>query len=125
LWSQQVFASLPDNQPSCFVVTAASRGHERIVGPIVEVIRAGATCHANRQLLTLWQFENLWRASAPQFHAAFRRAYNRVGPALARRITSPWLADIVFLVLKPAEILARIALSTANQETAYEPCQMD
>ena len=58
LWSQNIFASLPDTQPQgCFVVTAAGRGHRRLVGPFVEIERGGKRRRANRQLITLWEFE--------------------------------------------------------------------
>jgi hypothetical protein len=110
-WSRHVYASLPDvAPPGCFVVTAASRGHRRVVGPLYAVRRGGQTRYANQQLITFWEFESLWRAFAPRSHAFFRRCYNRFGPWLARRITSPWGADIVYLALKPAEIVARGAL---------------
>jgi hypothetical protein len=39
-----------------------------------------------------------------------RFVYDIVGPVLARRLTHPFLADIAYLSLKPAELLARFAL---------------
>jgi hypothetical protein len=109
-WSRQIYESLPDNPPSCFVVTAAARGHESVVGPFVEVRRRGRVRRANQQLLTLWQFEALWQVSAPRSHQIFRRAYNVIGPAVARRIVLPWLADLAYLCLKPVEFFAVAAL---------------
>jgi hypothetical protein len=38
---------------------------------------------------------------------AFRRVYNKIGPVIARNISSPFLADALFLALKPAEFFAR------------------
>jgi hypothetical protein len=110
LWSRSYYASLPENPPSCFVVTAASRGHREFVGPFVEVAHRGRKRPANHQLMTLWQFEALWCTRAPASHAAFRRAYNRFGPAMAQQITSPWLADAAYLALLPAELLAGLAI---------------
>jgi len=107
MWSRKTFAVLPDQAPSCFVVTAATHGHESLVGPFMEITHHGRPHRANKQLLTLWQFEELWRSRAPGSHAAFRRVYNVCGPAVARRIASPWVADLTYLVLKPVEILAR------------------
>jgi hypothetical protein len=107
IWARKTFSALPDQPPSCFVVTAASRGHEPLVGPFEQIIHHGRPHRANRQLLTLWQFEELWRSRAPGSHAAFRRVYNLAGPAVARRITSPWLADLTYFALKPVEWVAR------------------
>jgi hypothetical protein len=109
VWSRRTYEALPDQAPSCFVVTAATRGHRRFVGPFVEVTHRGHLVQANQQLMTLWRFEALWRARTPRSHARFRRAYNRAGPAIARSITSPWIADLAYLALKPAEFLAGFA----------------
>jgi len=52
----------------------------------------------------------LWSRRFPRSHALGRKIYNRCGPVIARRISSPWLADLVFLVLKPGELFAAIVL---------------
>lgn len=112
-WSRHLYASLPDKAPDgCFIVTAAGRGHAEFVGPHFEIEHNGHRRLANQQLLTLWQFENLWRAQFPSSHAFFRKIYNRVGPIIARRISSPWLADLTFIALKPMEWLAWLCLRT-------------
>lgn len=116
LWSQNTFASLPDQAPSgCFIVTAAGRGHRKLVGPFVEIERGGRRLHANQQLLTLWQFENFWRNRAPRSHQIFRRGYNRFGPFIAAQIESPWLADFAYLALKPVELAARLVTAAPNK----------
>jgi len=113
-WSHNLYESLPNKAPSdCFVVTAAARGHESIVGHFFKIHHSGRIRQANRQLITLWQFEALWRARAPLSHALFRRAYNRLGPAVAGQITSPELADLVHLAIKPVELLAALAVKGA------------
>jgi hypothetical protein len=117
-WARYAYAALPNQPPSCFVVSAAMQGHPRLVGPFFETSRAGRSLMANRQLLTLWQFEALWRDRFPRSHSCFRRAYNRFGPSLARRITSPWAADLVYLALKPAQFLAELA-TTGWEYGAY------
>jgi hypothetical protein len=65
---------------------------------------------ANQQLRVLWQFEAVWRNRFPRSHSAFRRFYNHIGPAVARRINSPLRADLAYLALKPAEFLAGLIL---------------
>jgi hypothetical protein len=108
LWSVATYKSLPDYDPSCFVVTAASRGHEAFVGPFTEIVHHGRKQRANQQLIIFWQVEALWGRRAPRSHRCFRRIYNRVGPVIARRMTSPWLADAVCAALKPLEWTANL-----------------
>ncbi|MBT5611257.1 MAG: hypothetical protein HN742_02050 [Lentisphaerae bacterium] len=105
-WSKNHYLSLPDNPPDCFVVTAALRGHEPIVGPFSDVERRGVPRIANSQLATFWKFERLWSLHCPRTHRLFRGTYNRVGPQIAARITSRITADLVYLLLKPAEAFA-------------------
>ena len=109
LWSRHLYDLLPDKAPDgCFVVTAAGRGHAKFVGPHFGIEHKGQRRLANQQLVTFWQFENLWRAQFPHSHVLFRKIYNRVGPVVARRISSPWLADLTFVALKPVELVARL-----------------
>lgn len=117
-WSYKHYLALPDHPPGdCFVVTAASRGHRRFVGPFLLVAHRGQQRMANQQLATLWQFENLWRSFAPCSHAIFRSIYNRIGPVIALGIVSAWFADVVYVVLKPVEIGARLSLNLAAIHT--------
>lgn len=110
LWSESVYSGLPD-APACFIVTAAGRGHRRLVGPHMDVQHHGRRIQANRQLMTLWHFEELWRQRAPGSHAGFRRWYNQFGPVVAAQIQTPWLADLAYVAIKPAEWMARLAIS--------------
>jgi hypothetical protein len=114
-WAKKTYLGLPDKAPDCFVVTAAGRGHETIVGPFVQVMRHGQSRRVNRQLITFWQFETAWSARAPRSHAAFRRAYNRIGPVVAAKINSPIAADVAYGALKPVEFAARIALTVLEK----------
>jgi hypothetical protein len=112
LWSRSQYKALPEH--GCFVVSAASRGHRRLVGPFTTVVHRGCCVEANRQLMTMWDFEKWWQVNAPRSHTCFRRFYNRVGPMVARQIGSRWTADLVYLVLKPLEIGASLAVSSAE-----------
>jgi hypothetical protein len=111
VWSWKTYQNLPEHPPaSCFVVTAAARGHRKIVGPFIQLTRRGHYRTVNRQLAIFWQFEAMWSACSPASHRVFRNVYNRVGPFLARKINSPWRADFVHLVLRPAEFMAHLVL---------------
>ncbi len=101
--SRRVFESLPDQQPECFVVTAAMRGHASIVGPFHTIHRHGQERRVNRQLMAFWAFEAVWSARMPRLHGAVRMIYNRIGPLVAKRMTTAWIADAVYLALKPFE----------------------
>lgn len=123
-WSRTVFESLPNEAPKgCFIVTAACRGHQHLVGPFSEVQHNGRKVRANRQLQTFWQFEKTWHEQLPLSHNLFRNIYNRVGPVIAGRIQSSWMADAVYLALKPMEIVARQINRQIKEH--YELQQMD
>jgi len=110
IWSKKNYLSLPDNPPDCFVVTAALRGHESIVGPISEFERHGTYRRANSQLKTFWHFESLWKSLSPRTHRAFRCFYNWIGPIIAGLIKTQITADIAYLTLKPFETIANLII---------------
>jgi hypothetical protein len=98
--AMQFYEQLPNQPPpSCFIVTAASRGHWWLV----RTWRDDSGCIVNRQLLTFWQFEAILSAKVPQLHRVLRSIYNGFAPTVARLIVFPWMADIVYLLLKPVE----------------------
>ncbi len=102
-------AMLPETTPAlCFVVSAAARGHRRLVGSMP--VHAGVVL--NRQLRTLICAELALAYVAPRLHRALRQGYNRVGPALARQIRHPLAGDVAYLCLKPLEWLAALGLRT-------------
>lgn len=118
LLSYLQYRGLPEHPPSCFVVTAASRGHARLVGPFAQVSRRGRPRFANRQLLVFWAFEEAWRRRHPRSHRRFRTLYNAWGPRAARGIRHPLAADAVFLALKPLETLASLVLALDASRTS-------
>ena len=103
LWARSYYEDLPEQPPACFVVTAASGGSPALVGPFVEIERAGLRRRANRQLLRLWRFEAFWRSRSPATHRRFRSFYNRVGPLVASRIRTRGGANLMYVLLKPFE----------------------
>jgi len=115
LWSRSLYTSLPSQEPGCFIVTAAGRGHAAFVGRHIEIERNGRSLLVNQQLVTFWQFENRWQNFSPRSHRIFRCGYNRIGPVIAARIKSQWLADSIYLALKPLELVANLANATLGQ----------
>ena len=120
VWSKNIYASLPETSSRCFIVTAAGRGHRKLVGPSLAIQHGERWVHANHQLITLWQFEKLWRSHAPHSHGCFRGVYNRLGPVIARQIRSPWLADAAYLAIKPVELAAKLAILVSEKSTNLE-----
>ncbi len=107
IWSKVTYQGLSNTAPEgCFIVTAASKGHERLVGPFSNIERRGTVRVVNRQLLIFWRFEALWQKRFPRSHRDFRRIYNQVGPLVAQRVRSKFIADAVYLLLKPFEVIA-------------------
>ena len=113
--AMKIFDALPPERPAgygdCFVVGAAARGHAAFVGsrfdPALQKI-------VNRQWRTLRAFEDRIAERRPVFHRSMRGLYNRMGPPVAARVGSPLAADIVYVLLKPIEWLARLYLAASN-----------
>ena len=104
----KIYEDLPDEMPDhCFVVTAATKGHRNVVHTWFD---ADDDRLLNQQLLTFWKFEHLLKLQTPKFHWLIRRIYNRIGPVVARLIVFRWQADLVYLLLKPAEWIVRVGL---------------
>jgi hypothetical protein len=108
LLAKAKYESLPDSLPSdCFIVTAASNGHSRIV----KSFTCSATGHiTNTQLITFKRFEYFWKDTFPRSYSTFRIVYNYIGPKIASCIKSKILADIMYIILKPIEIICQIII---------------
>ena len=110
------FAALPPERPAgygdCFVVSAAARGHPRIVGSHYDPQLERTV---NRQWRTLRAFESQLELHQPALHFRLRGLYNYIGPRIAARVRSPLTADFMFLLLKPIEWFARLYLSISSR----------
>ena len=105
--SLEEYSRLPLEDPgTCFVATTACRGHRRLVGSHI----AANGSWLSPQLQRLKAFEILIRTLLPGPHRFLRILYNAVGSRIARRVKSPWVADVCYLVLKPAEWIAFLLL---------------
>jgi hypothetical protein len=108
------YAQLPTTAPhGCFVCTAAAGGHPRFVRSEVVHSTVWGPQRVNDQLRYLKAFELLLLRLCPGAHAGCRRIYNRLGPRAAAWLRHPLAADAGYLLLKPAEWLARLCLILA------------
>lgn len=112
-----IYSQLPTEPPQgCFVVTAAAHGHVWLVGSR----RAGNTGRlVNRQLVRIKTLELVIQAVCPKLHRRLRAAYNVVGPPVARQLKNRFLADVMYLLLKPVELaawLTGLVLRLGNEE---------
>jgi hypothetical protein len=110
--SLEAYAELPVNPTGdCYVASAAAYGHPRLVSSETCVTSSGGIVPVNNQLRTLKAAELTLRALTPSGHRIARCVYDRLGPLAARRLANPYLADLVYLALKPAEWLSFLILA--------------
>lgn len=99
----EVYASLPETPPECYIATAAAKGHPQFVKSESVLITNGQIMSVNAQLRNLKYAELALMAICPRTHIFLRKIYDVVGKALAQKIMHPVLADISYLALKPLE----------------------
>jgi hypothetical protein len=104
--TKEMYASLPDTPPDCFVATASSKSYPFIVGQLIHYKRHSSIKHASKQMIHFWMFEKIWKKHAALSHRYFRIFYNRWGRKLAKHINHPLMASLFFILLKPFEWLA-------------------
>ena len=88
-----------------YLCTVAAGGHRKLVKPIRMGIRHGHPVIVNRQLCVANAFEELLQECFPSFHRGVRGFYDRFGFPIARWIRSPYIADGIYLLMKPLEWL--------------------
>ncbi|HUY34282.1 MAG TPA: DUF6688 family protein [Pirellulales bacterium] len=105
------YAQLPPTPPkSCYVCTAAARGHPALVRSHRWTAPDGTVMVVNWQMRRFKAVELALAAAAPHWHSVVRAVYDRVGPPLAAAFWHPCAADLAYLSLKPAEWLAATAM---------------
>lgn len=88
-----------------YLCTVAAGGHKKVVKPLRYGKRIGHYIVVNRQLLIANAFEDLIAEKMPKFHKAVRGFYNKYGYPVSRHITTPFRADIVYIMMKPLEYI--------------------
>ncbi len=86
-----------------YLCTVAAGGHKKIVKPIRKGVRHGHEVIVNRQLCIANAFEQILEEKTPRFHKLVRGIYDRYGFPVARLIKSKWIADIIYIMMKPLE----------------------
>ena len=101
-----------------YLCTVAAGGHRKVVKPIRKGIRHGHEVIVNRQLCIANAFEQILEEKTPRFHKLVRGIYDRYGFSVARLIKSKWIADIIYIMMKPLEwiFLAVIYMSDVHPE---------
>ena len=101
-----------------YLCTVAAGGHRKVVKPVRKGIRHGHEVIVNRQLCIANAFEQILEEKTPRFHKLVRRVYDRYGFPVARLIKSKWIADIIYIMMKPLEwiFLAVIYMSDVHPE---------
>lgn len=113
-----------------YLCTVAAGGHRNIVKPIRLGTRRNETIVVNRQLCIANAFEELIQEKMPGFHKRIRYIYDTYGYPLSKKITTPAMADLVYIIMKPLEWVFLAVLYTfdlrpeqriARQYTYIEP----
>ena len=91
-------------------VWTAAGGHKRIVKPKRLGKRRGRVIIVNRQLCIANAFEEVIAEKTPRFHKNLRHFYDTYGYPIAKHITNPWRADLVYLLMKQLEWFFLIVL---------------
>lgn len=101
-----------------YLCTVAAGGHRRLVKPLRMGVRHGHSVVVNRQLCVANAFEQILEERAPRIHRGIRGFYDTYGFPVARKIRSPYTADMVYLLMKPLEwaFLAVIYFCDAKPE---------
>ena len=93
-----------------YLCTVAAGGHRALVKPLRFGIRGGQKIVVNRQLAVANAFEELLQERFFRLHRVLRRFYDTHGYPVSRIITTKLRADIVYILMKPAEWLFTCAL---------------
>ena len=97
-----------------YLCTVAAGGHPKIVKPIRKGMRHGHEVIVNRQLCIANAFEQVMEEYTPVFHRHIRKFYDKYGFPVARAIRSPYIADVVYILMKPLEVMFLLVLYTVD-----------
>lgn len=99
-----------------YLCTVSLRGHKKLVKPTRYGIRHGKKIVVNRQLCVANAFEQLIMEKTPGFHKRLRNFYDTYGYPISKIIKKAWVADIVYLIMKPLEWIFLLVLYTFDEK---------
>jgi len=100
-----------------YLCTVAARGHTWLARPERMGVRRGVPIVVNRQLAIANAFEDLLHERWPRFGAFARRVYDKLGYPVSQYITRPWMADVVLILMKPAEYMFFVFLLIVDKRS--------
>jgi hypothetical protein len=111
------YAALPLTDPyaDCYVASAATHSHPALTRSW-SVPTATGSVSVTPQLVRLKAVELLVRSACPTLHEHIRSVYDRVGPPVAARVTTPLRSDLAWLSLFPLGLCAAAILRLAPVE---------
>ncbi|HEL2057951.1 TPA: hypothetical protein TY768_001122 [Streptococcus suis] len=86
-----------------YLCTVGAAGHRKLVKPIRMGERHGHRVVVNRQLQIANAFEQILEERCPRLHSRIRSIYDRYGYPISKHIQKAWQADLIYLIMKPAE----------------------
>lgn len=86
-----------------YLCTVAAGGHKKVVKPLRLGVRHGHQVIVNRQLCVANAFEQILEEGTPRLHRHVRHFYDTYGFPVARAIHSPYVADGIYILMKPLE----------------------
>jgi len=93
-----------------YLCTVAAGGHRKIVKPLRMGVRHHHQVIVNRQLCIANAFEQILEERTPSLHKHIRSFYDTYGFPIARIIHSPWIADMIYVLMKPLEWIFLIVI---------------
>lgn len=106
----------PQNIPydAHYLCTTAAGGHRKVVKPLRTGMRHGHSVVVNRQLCIANAFEQVIEEKLPAFHKIIRTIYDKTGYPVSRHIHSKYLADMIYILMKPLEWIFLLVLYTVD-----------
>ncbi len=93
-----------------YLCTVAAGGHEKVVKPLRLGVRHNHEVIVNRQLCIANAFEQILEERVPRIHKHIRHFYDTYGFPIAKAIHSPWIADLIYFIMKPLEWIFLIVI---------------
>ncbi len=93
-----------------YLCTIAAQGSPKLVKPYRWGVRRGQAIVVNRQLALANAFEDLLHERWPRVGRVARRTYDTLAFPVSRALTRRWLANVIYVAMKPAELVFALVL---------------